>query len=141
MPFPFSSSGKILVESADLPGAIAIVEDTIKRARPGRISVTETRIDFTGGLFRWVTNWNLLGPIGSGSITFRQINNAVELQYHVSFVQMFIVSTALVLFMFGVLPILQSDKGEPIVVLGLMWLWIFGGNYLITIFRFPDALR
>jgi hypothetical protein len=61
MAFPISSDGKIVIDSADLPRAIAIVEETIQKARPRKISVTDTRIDFTGGIFRWVTNWNLLG--------------------------------------------------------------------------------
>jgi len=142
MPFPLSSDGRIVAET-DMTRAIAAVEEAIRRAEPGRISVSDRRIDFTGGAFRYVTGWNLLVPIGSGIITFHETARGVEVRYHISFLQMFVGVTLMVALMFGILPVLSwgSTARVPFALLGLMWLWLFGANYVIIIFRFPSALR
>jgi hypothetical protein len=108
------------------------------------MSTTGTRIEFKAGVFRFVGNWNLLVAIGSGEITFAEANGAVEIRYHISFVQLFVVVTVMVILLFGLLPGISwgsSQGGTPLSVLGLAWLWLFGVNYLITLFRFPAALR
>ena len=142
MPFPLSADGKIVVEGTDLIQAIAAVEAELKRAKPSTISITGTHIEFTAGLFRFVTKWSLLGPIGSGSIAFQQMAGAVEVRYHISFVQLFIVVTMMVILVFGLLPGLSwgAQARVPLPMLVVMWLWLFGMNYLITIFAFRIAL-
>ena len=143
MPFPFSSEGTILTETADLPQVAAIIEAVLRQAKASKISTTTTRIDFTGGLFRLVSNWNLLAPISSGRVEFHQRDRTVEIRYHISFVQLFVVATITMIFMFGVLPILSSGDRAlfSLSVIGLTWLWLFGMNYVISVFRFPAALR
>jgi len=135
MPFPFSSQGIIFFENADLQEALVAVEGILRKAEAGNISKSESQLDFTGGLFRAVSNWNLLIAISSGSIVFRKTEGGVEATYRISFLQMFLFVTALVGLAFSISP------KEPIYIFGVMWLWLFGMNYLITIIRFPSSLR
>ncbi len=143
MPFPLSSQGTILSETTNLPEVVAAIEAVLRQAKPSKISATTTRIDFRGGLFRLVSNWNLLVPIGSSRIEFRQRDRTVEIRYHISFVQLFVIATMLVIFIFGVLPMISSGERTFFLVysLGLIWLWLFGLNYFIAVLRFPAALR
>ena len=142
MLFPISARGRVVGRSLDLTTAMSAVEIMLREARASSIKRYDDRIDFTAGAFRLVTTTNLLGPVGSGSITFRQLEEAVELGYRISFVEMLVIVSVIVSF-FGLLPVIASGPREalPLPILILAWLLLFGGNYVITLVRFPFALR
>jgi len=145
MSFPISTRGAIFAEQLSLPQAVTAVEAVIRGYEPNSISTAGARIDFTGGMFRLVSifSMNLLSPISSGTVTFRQVDRGVEVQYDLSFRQLLIFVTAAVVVMFGIFPLLwMGPRGSvPIPVLGVAWLWLFGMNFLMTRYRFPAALR
>ena len=143
MPFPFTAHGKVVADSVDVPTAMSAVEAMLRRAKASRIALDRDRIDFTAGFFRLVTSWNLLGPVNRGSITFRQLEHGVEVRYRLSFMQMFVIVSVMVVFFFGLYPVasMGPQARVPPPVLAVIWLWLFGGNYIITLFRFPSALR
>jgi hypothetical protein len=143
MPFPFSAHGKVVAESIDVVGAMSAVEAMLHRAKASRIALDDHRIEFTAGVFRLVTSWNLLGAMNSGTVAFRQLERGVEVRYRLSFMQMFVIVSVMVLFFFGVYPVMSMGPQArvPLPALAFAWFWIFGGNYVITIFRFPSAMR
>ncbi len=142
MPSPFSSHGAILVERADLLQAIVAVEGLLQRSKPSSLVTTGTRIDFSATFLRSLFASTLLVPIGSGSVIFQQTDRGLEVRYRISFVRLLVEVTVGVILLFGVLPVLSDGHFHvSLPVLGLMWLWLFGGSYLIAIFRFPAALR
>jgi hypothetical protein len=143
MPFPFSSQGTLFVDTGDLERVIAAVESVIQRAKPSSIATTDRHIEFTAGLFRSVSSWNLLVSIESGRVTFEKTDRGIQVRYVISFVQMFFVVTIMVVVLFEALPVISwgNRAGVPLPVVGLMWLWLFGMNYVIATFRFPAALR
>jgi hypothetical protein len=55
------------------------------------VEVRDTRVTFTGGLFRFVTNWNVLIPFGEGDLTVD--SDTGEVRYRVSFFEYVAVTT------------------------------------------------
>ena len=142
MAFPFSIEGTVAIKTTDLMSTISAVESAIRKAKPTDMIRDGAKIRFRAGLFRLVTNWNLLVPIGSGQLLFSQEADRVLIHYSLSLVQLFVTSTLLVAIMLGIVPIFESEY--PWACLGVMplaWLWLFGANYLTTKFRFPRFLR
>ena len=143
MPFPFNAQGTIVADSIDVAGATSAVERMLRDVKASRIFVGEPQIDFTVRSFRLVTNWNLLVSIDSGRITFRPHDDGVELRYRISFIRMLIIVTAMVVAVFGFFPVMSwgPQSRVPLPMLLFAWCWLFGGNYVITVSRFPSALR
>lgn len=138
MPFPFSNSGTIEVishEAASLQPIVSAIENAIRDSKPTSLSVKDGVLSFRAGVFRFVNNWNDLVSIGSGEIRLSQRGERVLIHYRISFVQMFIIVSVMVGLIFGF--VAQAPLG--FIVVG--WLWLFGGNYLITLYRFPRFLR
>lgn len=49
----------------------------LEKVRARNIEIIGNRITFTGGLFRFVTNWNFLVPITRGEIRIDRTNQCV----------------------------------------------------------------
>jgi len=143
MPFPVSARGKIVVDSVNTAEAMRAVEAMLRKAKASSVTLGVDRIDFTAGFFRFVTSWNLLGAVNSGSVAFHQRERGVEIHYRLSFVQMLVFVSAMVVLFFGLYPVLAMSPQArvPLPALGVAWLWLFGGNYVITVLRFRSALR
>jgi hypothetical protein len=138
MPFPFSNSGTIEVishEAASIQPIVLAIENAIRDSKPTSLRLNDGVLTYRAGVFRFVNNWNHLVSIGSGEIRFSQQGELVLIHYRISFVQMFIIVSVMVGLVFGF--VAQAPLGS--IVLG--WLWLFGGNYLITLYRFPRFLR
>ena len=138
MPFPFSSRGTIEITThgaASLPPIVSAIENAIRDSKPTSLSVKDGVVSFRAGVFRFVNNWNQLISISSGEIRLSQRGELVLIDYRISFVQMFIIVSMMVGLIFGF--VAQAPLG--FVVVG--WLWLFGGNYFLTLYRFPRFLR
>jgi hypothetical protein len=63
--------------------------------------------------------------------------------YQLEFIQIFFVISAMVLGVFGpfVLTAPNLSVAEAWGVLGLAWLWLYGGNVVSTLWRFPRWIR
>lgn len=137
MPFPFSSSGTIEItthEAASLQSIVSAIENAIRDSKPTNLSVKDAVLSFRAGVFRLVNGGNQLVSIGSGEIRLSQRGELVLIDYRISFVQMFIfVSMMVVPYVFVAQAPLEFIVG--------VWLWLFGGNYFLTLYRFPRFLR
>ena len=97
------------------------------------------RVTFTGGFFRFVSNWNVLLPFTTGEILIN--TTARRLEYRVSFTQL--VGALVVFTVFATAFMLIGRFPMPMIpiFLAVMWLWLGGGNVLIGIVRFESFLR
>ena len=118
------------------------VEQALRDVRASAVRRKHDSIAFRAGVFRFVTSWNILGPISSGLLRFTRGDRAVDIRYRLSFVQMFIIVTVMLAALkLGSWPWGQLGTRTPWLPLLFGWCWLFGANYLITIFRFPAFLR
>jgi hypothetical protein len=134
MPFPISSNRTLKIHAPGeeaLTTIAAAVEDALHEAKAKKLFVKPGEISFRGGIFRFVDGHNQLGAISSGKIRFTQQGDLVLIHYRISFVQLLVIVTLMVGLMFARAP-------HEFLVFG--WLWIFGGNYLTTLYRFPRLL-
>lgn len=98
------------------------------------------RLDFKGGLFRMVHNWNLLVPIGSGSISV--VDGAPpRLVFDLNFNSLALATAVILGLAFGSKAAFEGRMGAiewgPAVIL---WILLVGANYVISIFRFRRFL-
>lgn len=148
MPFPLSLNRCIQVRGLGDPDqyvepVLIAISDWLERKRAKQIVRSGHVVSFRAGLFRLVTGLNPLGPIGSGSIAVSPGADGVDICYNLRFTELFVTITVLVAVFFG--PAMwrapNLDEFDAIANLGFFWLWLFGGNYVITSFRVPRALR
>jgi len=114
----------------------------LKAVSARNISVGGRRTSFTGGMFRFVLNWNILIQIGYGYIDLNETEDSFVVSYYASFRQMFVIVSVLVL-VFGI-DLFVNDRMPLAGKLGLMafaWVFIFGGNWIIAMFRFPSFVN
>lgn len=99
-------------------------------------------VSFTGGLGRFSSNVNILVPISYGYLEVKSIDDAhVVVSYYLNFQQLLVLVSVFALFVLSLL----VNAAEPLAArLGfpaLLWVWAFGLNYAITIFRFPAFIK
>jgi hypothetical protein len=147
MGIPFNYTKEI---STQLPGDSKIEDYEIIKAykekliklKAKNIKTTDNSISFKGGLFRFVTNWNLLVPITRGKIRIQRKHN-LAIVFDIKFTEMLVIVTLMVSLFFG--PILLSEPRlnifEALSSLFFVWLWLFGGNVVIIMIRFPSFIR
>jgi len=147
MSFPLSYANKIEVlfdaKNHAPENLLRSIISSLKKVKASNIRNDQNRITFSGGILRFVMGWNILCAISSGEITFEKNNDKLSLNYHLKFTEMFVIVTIMVLGFMGPF-IFQARNLSPfpkIIILLFMWLWLFGGNYLLTIFRFPGFIR
>ena len=111
----------------------------LEDVRAGNVTVEENSVGFTGGVFRLVSNWNLLVGITSGRIELEP--EADRIAYSLSFIQLVVGGTVMI----GLMAVFMGATGFPSVAffcgLPFMWLWLVGMNYLITLARFDRFIK
>ena len=111
----------------------------LEKVRARNIEIIGNRITFTGGLFRFVTNWNILVPITRGEIRIDRTNQCV--QYTLNFSQLIIIGTIMVI----AAGIFAISNGAPasflLFTLPFIWIWLVGMNLIIGIPRFNALIR
>jgi hypothetical protein len=148
MPFPISINGKIVVRKADLdPNSVQRIvlrlHDILDAAAAHNITLDRSHISFDAGVFRLVSSMNMLVGISSGTLTVVGCGDKIEILYHLRTVQLLIISTLMIL---AAVVVVNADTRSvhaipPAGVWLLAWVWLFGGNYLLTAIRFPRWLR
>jgi hypothetical protein len=147
MPFPFSYSNKVEIPfspDAHTPeNLLNSIVLSLKNVKAINIHNDRNHITFSGGILRFVMNWNILVAVSSGKITVDKGNDKLCLKYSLKFTEMFIIVTAAVLGFLG--PVIWQASNltfsAKVGILAVAWSWLFGGNYFITIFRFPNFIK
>lgn len=115
----------------------------LEALRAKRIERHGPLLYFTTGMFRAVSSTNLLVAVNAGRLRVEPHHAGLRVSYSLEFVQMFWISSIMVLGFFGPFVLSSSNLtwGQGALILFGFWLWLFGGNVLITVSRFPSWVR
>jgi len=147
--FPLDHRGEFTRSKLTIPEPEKYSADFFMRATHAltavsaqNISVNDRKISFTGGMFRFVWNWNVLIQIGYGYVILRETDDAFVICYYASFRQMFVILSLLVSF-FG-LNLFMRDHfplAETLGAMAFVWLFLFGVNLAIAMVQFPSFVK
>ena len=142
MPFPTSLSGAVAVDHVTVEQAIDRLERALAQAKAVAIRRDDTAVRFRGGVFRLVSSSNILGPISNGVLEVSPSANGVSVRYRVTFTQLLVIVTLMVGAFLGpfVMTELNIPRAGGLAILAVAWLWLFGGNFVLTRLRFPAFL-
>ncbi|MBI1849429.1 MAG: hypothetical protein HYR85_03690 [Planctomycetes bacterium] len=107
-------------------------------ARAIDIRRSDDAVSFRGGLFRSVTNWNVLVPVDSGRIEV-VAGPSMRVRYYFSCSKL-LVTTTLGAVLLVVLSSVQAGRVRLFAPL-LVTMGLFGGNYVIASHRLPRFVR
>jgi hypothetical protein len=111
----------------------------LKVVKASEVEIKNDRVFFKAGMFRIVSNWNVLTFIDRGYIEASPSSEGLTFRYLISFRQPFVASLCLIGAMIFILlsgPVSVSLTGVAGLSVG-GWLLLFGLNWLIAIVRFP----
>lgn len=149
MPFPFTWRGEVLIPQRRSvtrlrrEEALDRLAAGLERERPRTLVRHLDHLDFQGGVFRWVSSWNLLLPVDRGWVAVTDAAEGLRVTYELSYRQLFVIVTAMVgIFLApAVLTVrLTPPLGKVLLIAGA-WAWLFGGNFFTTAVRFPRFIR
>ena len=126
------------------PTAAAIaIESALSAQRPKSLSRVGTVVEFRAGVLRFVTNMNVLVPISSGHIHVQSDLSGLRILYTIRFTEILIFSLMVnAVFAFAVTSrAVGPTSALGVIIIFLPFIWLFGGNVAITLFRFPRLLR
>lgn len=114
--------------------------DLLQRARPRELEVLGSKVFVRGGIFRPVTSWNLLVGVTSATIQADPEEGAVVIHYEIHVTELVVACCCMSLFGIPVSIATQSlFPGLPWFL--LVWIWIFGMNYVLTRTRMASTFR
>ncbi len=140
--FPTSFEGQIELSdfSCEQTDAVADrVASALLKVRATNVSRSGNIVTFRAGVFRLVSSWNVLAPVNHGSIEVQR-GSPSTVKYKLSCVEMLVVTTLMAAIAGFAIP----SKAPALFKLGapaLMWLWLFGMNYLVAAYRLPAFIR
>ena len=147
--FPLDHRGEFTRSKITIPNAEAFPVDFITRATRALeavnardVCVDRQRISFTGGMFRFVLNWNILIQIGHGYVDLNETEDSFVVSYYASFRQMFVIVSLLVLIF--AIDLFVNDRmplAGKLALLAFAWVVLFGGNWVIAMARFPSFVN
>jgi hypothetical protein len=142
VPFPISLSGAVTVRDVTVEQALDRLEGALAQAKAGALRREGSAVQFRGGVFRLVSNWNVLVPISNGALEVSPSANGVSVTYRVTFGQMLVAVTLMVGAFFGsfVMTTPNTSVAGGLGILAVAWLWLFGGNFALTRWRLPAFL-
>ncbi len=141
--FPFSIKGEFYVQrlyTQDVNKVLALIELELTRVQATDIRFEDNKVAFRGGIFRWVTNWNILGPVGYGEIEVIYGDPGV-IRYNLSCVQMLVGATFMVGIIAWLIAVTPHSAQALVIVPIAFWLWFVGMNYLVAAIRLPRFVR
>ena len=130
-------------DKVDLTVLPTHLADCLKDVKGRSVEIEENHVAFTGGMFRWVSNWNVLVPFGYGDLTVDPTTGQVH--YRLSSRQL-VIPVTLLTAVLAIIAIFQMTASgswpwQVILAIPLFWAWIVGGNLAIGLWRFRRFLR
>lgn len=145
-PWSWRAGFSVVVPSdgvAEAEPLLDAIQGALRHEKASSIARVENGVTFHVDMFRFVPNWNILTPFDGGTVWVHARGDSVDVEYEVSLRRLFWITTILVPAFFGTF--LVAVSRFPIVaalpIIGAAWLWIYGGNALIGLLRFPAFLR
>lgn len=116
--------------------AVAGLVAGLQRVRASTIDHEDSQVSFTSNLFRFVGRMNLLIPIDSGTIDVELADGSITLSYRLGMVCNCVFATIAALVLVAVTYAARIDLSTAGTIGFMLWLWLFGSNYLITLVPF-----
>lgn len=115
---------------------------SLQKEKASYANIENGIIKFRGGM-RFVNSWNILLPITYGEINIVDQHESFIVTIGLKFTQMLIIISIMMPIFVSTVRILEPSMSlkEIFIVLVLGWFWLFGGNYLSTVFRFPRFIK
>jgi hypothetical protein len=114
-----------------------LIKAKLEKLKPASLQQTEDGLIYTGGIFRFVWNWNLLYPISKGHILVETCENKLIVKYEIQFLELFAISIITAVAACFVV----DNIFAKIVVAIVSVIWLFGVNAGITIFRYNRFIK
>jgi len=110
---------------------------------PRSLDVSGDTISFRGGVFRLVSSWNLLAPIGRGEIAVGTTESGLAVSYRISFRELIVVVTVMILTMMFLILSSEGVEKLPVIasLLGIGWLYMVTASIAFAIMRFNGFVR
>ena len=141
--FPTGFSGEfevVAVEYRAIEVLLRRIERELRAARALDVRRSGNKVSFKGGIFRLVSSWNVLNGVDSGEIEIVPGSPAV-VKYSFSCVQSLTFATvlagSLAVFLFAIGGVSVVAVILPVII----WLVMFGMNFLITSERLAAFVR
>lgn len=147
MPFPIDYRGEVRWRSkVSLRGEHlqhAVLHELVRAlaGAKGTPIVHGNRISFTGGMFRFVPNWNILVPITHGSLEVTLVDDTVVVSYYLNFKQQLVLASMIALISLSFLAASTEPLAVRIGFPAFIWVWTCGLSYVITIPRFSRFIK
>lgn len=145
MVFPFSISGHLRLEGAnslDMERIMHRIAARLQKKHASDFESDASSLSFRVRPFAALSSFSLLAPISSGRVTFHPDGSDVRISYHISCVR-FVVMMTSIMTLFLAWPYFRANFFPPELklVVPLIWLWIVGGNWILSLIRFRRFLR
>ena len=124
-------------QDASYKGLLRTFQHELEEARARKVTLEPNGLSFRGGLFRFMSSWNIFVSITKGRILLDPETSRVT--YYLSFVEIIVVVTLMIGFMALAAKHLPTEFyywGLP-----LMWLWLVGANLAFALTRFDRFMR
>jgi len=124
------------LNAKDAQHVVGRLGSALTAQRASNVHVSEFKVTFQVSAFRFVSNWNVLALVDKGEMIAHPGAPGV-VKYTFSFVKFFVTTTlAIGLFSIGVL--FNLNTPALFVIPAFVWLFAFGLNYIIAVFRLKD---
>lgn len=142
MPFPYSYNKTLAIETVandiSMDMILRKIFEGLQKEKAKAVHLEGSTIHFKGG-FQFISSWNLLLPISNGKITLLEQDKQLQAKIHLEFKEILVITSVGVplfaIFVANKSAYMQLKEIFITIVLG--WFWLFGMNYITTIFRFP----
>lgn len=112
----------------------------LREARPREIKVDEHRVFVRGGILRFVSTWNLLVCVTSATVDVIPGPARVTVRYEIKVTELLVCCAFANLFFL----VEGASSGSWFAVIAgpaMVWLWLFGMNYLVMLYRMTSAFE
>jgi hypothetical protein len=142
MPFPISIDGTVQIAcplpEKLVPRVVEEIDALLSGELAKAVTVEGSVVRFRTGVWRrWIKGWSVLNPIGSGHLEVKAEADDIVVSYHLNMVPLLFLVTGFSAFFAA----LSWSTTTRYLFPALIWLWVFGGHYAITLFRFPYWLQ
>lgn len=139
--FPANIEGEFRIGDIDAEEAerrLTAFEEWLRGAKATDIEREGDTVTFRAGIFRWVSNWNPLVPIGWGRVELSRAEGV--LRYDFSCRQLLVLISVWAVVGAAGCALAGFWTGSPLVA-PIMGVWLFGMNYLMASWRLSKVLR
>jgi hypothetical protein len=123
-------------------GILEALRKKIESLEPYKVTVEGNTLRFETRLFDRMGTYNLLRPISEGRISVDCSTGAAVIEFKLSFEDM--VAAVSVMVAVLAIPVFNAPNLDMVgegLILAAAWLWLFGGNFIVTSIRFPRFIR